>query len=154
MGVVYKAEDTRLGRNVALKFLPEELQQDSTARKRFLREAKSAAALDHPYICKIYEVGEEDGQSFISMEYIQGETLSQKLTEGPLPLKNALQMAIEIAEALNAAHKKDRVLKSTSSSTGLKNSNAWCLVHDWKDHLPLQDHREAGRWWDGCGLEG
>ncbi len=91
--VVYRAEDTRLGRKVALKFLPEEMQQDSTARKRFLREAKSAAALDHPYICHIHEVGEAEGKPFICMEYIQGETLSQKLTEGPLPLKNALQMA-------------------------------------------------------------
>jgi len=109
MGVVYKAEDTRLGRNVALKFLPEEMQQDSTARKRFLREAKSAAALDHPYICHIHEVGEAEGKSFICMEYIQGQTLSQKLTEGPLPLKNALQMAVEVAEALEAAHKNDIV---------------------------------------------
>ncbi len=116
MGVVYKAEDTRLGRNVALKFLPEELQQDSTARKRFLREAKSAAALDHPYICKIYEVGEEDGKSFISMEYIPGQTLSQKLTEGPLPFKNVLQMAIEIAEALNTAHKEDIVHRDLKPS--------------------------------------
>ncbi len=96
MGVVYKAEDTRLGRNVALKFLPEELEQDSTARKRFLREARSAAALDHPYICHIHEVGEVKGKSFIAMEYIQGETLSQKLTEGPLPLKNALQKAVAL----------------------------------------------------------
>jgi len=97
MGIVYKAEDTRLGRNVALKFLTEEMQQDSTARKRFLREARSAAALDHPYICHIHEVGEVEGKSFISMEYVQGETLSQKLKEGPLPLKNALQTAVEIA---------------------------------------------------------
>ena len=116
MGVVYKAEDTRLGRNVALKFLPEQLQQDSTARKRFLREAKSAAALDHPFICHIHEVGEVEGKSFISMEYVQGQTLSQKLTEGPLPLKNALQMAVEIAEALNAAHKKDIVHRDLKPS--------------------------------------
>ena len=116
MGVVYKAEDTRLGRNVALKFLPEEMQQDSTARKRFLREAKSAAALDHPYICKIYEVGEEKEQSFISMEYIQGMTLSQKLKEGPLPLKKALETAVEIAEALETAHKGDIVHRDLKPS--------------------------------------
>ena len=82
MGEVYLAQDSRLDRKVALKFLPEEMQQDSTAKKRFLREAKSAAALDHPFICKIYEVGEAEGKSFIAMEYIQGETLSRKLTEG------------------------------------------------------------------------
>ncbi len=105
------------GCNVALKFLPEELQQDSTSRKRFLREAKSAAALDHPYICKIYEVGEAEGKSFISMEYIQGETLSQKLTEGPLPLKNALQTAVEVAEALEAAHKNDIVHRDLNQLT-------------------------------------
>jgi len=130
MGVVYKAEDTRLGRNVALKFLPEELQQDSTSRKRFLREAKSAAALDHPYICKIYEVGEEEGQSFISMEYIQGETLSQKLTEGPLSLKNALQMAVEIAEALNAAHKNDIVHRDLKPSNIMLTSDGHVKVMD------------------------
>jgi len=116
MGVVYKAEDTRLGRNVALKFLTEEMQQDATARKRFLREAKSAAALDHPYICHIHEVGEVEGKSFISMEYVQGETLSQKLTEGPLPLKNALQTAVEVAEALEAAHKNDIVHRDLKPS--------------------------------------
>jgi len=145
MGVVYKAEDTRLGRDVALKFLPEGLQQDSTARKRFLREAKSAAALDHPYICKIYEVGEEEGQSFISMEYIQGQTLSQKLTEGPLPLRNALQMAIEIAEALNAAHKKDIVHRDVKPSNIMLTSDGHVKVTDFglaKRVTPPEDQGE------------
>ncbi len=97
---MYLAQDAKLDRKVALKFLPEELQQDSTAKKRFLREAKSAAALDHPFICHIYEVGEAEGKSFISMEYVQGETLKEKLVEGPLPVKEALEKATEIAEAL------------------------------------------------------
>ena len=78
MGEVFLAQDTSLDRKVALKFLPDELQQDPTARKRFLREAKSAAALDHPYICKIYEVGEAEKKSFISMEYLEGETLTAR----------------------------------------------------------------------------
>ena len=106
MGQVYLAEDRSLDRKVALKFLPEDLQQDDTARKRFLREAKSAAALDHPYICKIYEVGESDGKDFISMEYMAGETLANRLDRGPIPLKEALQKAIEIAEALEAARQR------------------------------------------------
>ena len=116
MGEVFLAQDTTLDRKVALKFLPEEMEQDSNARKRFLREAKSAAALDHPYICHIHEVGEVEGKSFISMEYVQGETLKEKLAKGPLPLKNALQMAIEIAEALNAAHKNDIVHRDLKPS--------------------------------------
>ena len=99
MGEVFLAQDTKLDRKVALKFLPEELQQDTTARKRFLREAKSAAALDHPFICHIHEVGEAEGKSFIAMEYIQGTTLQQPLAEGPLPVRKALETAGEIAEA-------------------------------------------------------
>ncbi len=106
MGEVYLAQDTTLDRKVALKFLPEEMQQDSTAKKRFLREAKSAAALDHPFICHIHEVGEVEGKSFISMEYIQGTTLKEKLVEGPLPVKEALEKATEVAEALEEAHKQ------------------------------------------------
>lgn len=106
MGEVFLAQDTTLDRKVALKFLPEELRQDSTARKRFLREAKSAAALDHPFICKIYEVGEEEEKSFISMEYIRGTTLQKKLGDGPLPRKEALEKATEVAEALEEAHKQ------------------------------------------------
>jgi len=100
MGEVYLAQDTTLDRKVALKFLPEELEQDPTTRKRFLREAKSAAALDHPYVCQIHEVGEVEGKSFISMEYVQGTTLKEKLTEGPLPVNEALEKAAEIAEVL------------------------------------------------------
>ena len=100
MGEVFLALDTSLDRKVALKFLPDFLQQDPVAEKRFLREAKSAAALDHPFIGNIYEVGEEDGRSFISMEYVQGETLKEKLAKGPFSLKDALEKATEIAEAL------------------------------------------------------
>ena len=114
MGVVYKAEDTRLGPNVALKFLPDFLREDPTAKKRFLREAKSAAALDHPYICKIYEVGEAKGKDFISMEYVQGETLKDKLGDGPLALKEALQKATGTAEALEEAHEKGTVHRDLS----------------------------------------
>ena len=116
MGEVYLAQDTTLDRKVALKFLPEKLQQDSTARKRFLREAKSAAALDHPYICKIYEIGEAEEKSFISMEYIQGTTLKEALLKGPLPLKEALEKATEIAEALEAAHQQKIVHRDLKPS--------------------------------------
>lgn len=104
MGEVYLAEDTVLERKVALKFLPEKLRQDSTAATRFLREAKSAAAIDHPFICKIHEVGESAGKSFICMEYVKGETLAARLSEGLLPLKSILQIGAEAAEALEAAH--------------------------------------------------
>jgi len=116
MGEVFLAQDTTLDRKVALKFLPEEMQQDATARKRFLREAKSAAALDHPFICHIHELGEAEGKSFISMEYVQGTTLREKLTEGPLPVRNALETAGEIAEALEAAHKQKIVHRDLKPS--------------------------------------
>ena len=116
MGEVFLAQDTTLDRKVALKFLPEGLQEDPTARKRFLREAKSAAALDHPYISKIYEVGKPEEKSFIAMEYIQGMTLSRRLTETPLPLKKVLEISSEIAEALEAAHKQNIVHRDLKPS--------------------------------------
>ena len=109
MGEVYLAQDTRLDRKVALKFLPQEMQQDSAAKQRFLREARSAAALDHPFICNIYETGEVEGNSFISMEYVQGETLKEKLASGPIALKELLVQAAEISEALEAAHRENIV---------------------------------------------
>ncbi len=116
MGEVYLAQDTTLDRKVALKFLPEELQQDSTAKKRFLREAKSAAALDHPYICHIHEVGEVEGKSFIAMEYVQGMMLQEKLAKGPFPVRKAVGTAAEIAEALEAAHKQNIVHRDLKPS--------------------------------------
>ncbi len=106
MGEVFLARDQTLDRRVALKLLTEELEKDETAKKRFLREAKSAAALDHPYICKIYEIGEVDGKSFIAMEYIGGETLADRLKREALPLADAHRIASEIAEALDTAHRE------------------------------------------------
>ncbi|MDA2933239.1 serine/threonine protein kinase [Acidobacteria bacterium AH-259-D05] len=109
MGEVFLAQDTTLDRKVALKFLPDELAQDPAAQRRFLREAKSAAALDHPFICHIHEVGEAEGKFFIAMEYVQGMTLQEKLAAGPLPVREAVETAIEIAEALEAAHEQSIV---------------------------------------------
>ena len=116
MGEVFLAQDTSLDRKVALKFLPDFLQQDPTAKKRFLREAKSAAALDHPYICHIHEVGEFDGRDFIAMEYVQGQTLKEKLAKGPLPLKQTLETAVEMAEAVEKAHAKGIVHRDLKPS--------------------------------------
>ena len=104
MGVVYRAHDITLGRTVALKLLPEELMGDSERRRRFLREARTAASLNHPGICTIYEVGEDRGRTFIAMELVPGVTLASKLANGPLPIPDLLYLALEIAEGLAEAH--------------------------------------------------
>ncbi len=106
MGLVYKAEDTKLRRTVALKFLPQELMRDKEAKERFVQEAQAAAALDHPNICTIYEINESGGKTFISMAYIKGQSLKEKLTSGPVELKDVLDIAIHSAEGLKEAHEK------------------------------------------------
>ena len=136
MGEVFLAQDTALDRKVAIKFLPEEMQKDATARMRLLREAKAAASLDHPFICKIYETGEIDSKAFIVMEYIKGKTLKKKLQEEPITLKEFLRVALEIAEALETAHESGIVHRD------LKPENIMLTPHG---HVKVMDFGLAKR---------
>jgi eukaryotic-like serine/threonine-protein kinase len=116
MGTVLLALDPSLDRPVALKFLSADLERSDEARRRFLREAKAAAALDHPYICKIYQTGEVEGRPFIAMEYVRGETLRQRLDKGMLPLADVTRIALEVAEALETAHAEQIVHRDLKPS--------------------------------------
>jgi len=105
MGEVYRARDTRLDRTVAIKILPQHLSEKPDARERFEREARAISSLSHPNICHLYDIGSQDGTSYLVMEYLEGETLAARLTKGPLPLEQVLRYGIELAEGLEIAHR-------------------------------------------------
>ena len=130
MGVVFKAEDTKLRRTVALKFLPEMIAADPEAKKRFLREAQAAAILDHPNICPVYEVDESEGEMFLTMAFIEGRSLKERIAESPLPLIEVLGIAVQAAEGLKAAHEKGVVHRDVKPANIMLNREGQVRIMD------------------------
>ncbi len=130
MGVVYKAEDTKLKRTVALKFLPPELTHIPEVKERFRREAQAAAALDHPNICTVYEFDEAEETTFISMAYIEGQSLKKKIESGPLEIDEAIKTAMQVAEGLQEAHKKGVVHRDIKSANIMVDKRGQAMVMD------------------------